>query len=248
MTKPSELFFKAQQALGPTAPKIAQNPHFRSGYCPLWKLMEIVREALEPNDLYLTQPMAPATRDGYVRVITRIKYKLTGEVVEESDFEIPTPSSDPQKATAAVTYARRTSITSLMGIAEADDDGNEASSTAEKKAKPPAPTKVPIAEQRAALEETGAQILGNITKKPGVALQEVLANAGLSPTGDDTARRQLSGLLHKTFGLGQTYGPDKSPSTQELMDVWKVVTALPPATLANGTETLKGFLKTMGGK
>ena len=130
---------RALKALGPTAVKGATNPHFRSGYVKLPDLLEFVRPELEKEDLILTQPLQDLGRPDVIGVCTLIIDAITGDELLESCLPIPTRCEktdkqgnmviciDPQKATSAVTYARRTGITSLLGIGEKDDDGNAAS-------------------------------------------------------------------------------------------------------------------------
>jgi len=130
---------RALKALGPTAVKGSTNPHFRSGYVKLPDLLEFVRPELEKEDLILTQPLMDLGRPDVIGVQTMIIDAHTGNMLISSCLAIPTRCEktdkqgnvviciDPQKATSAVTYARRTGLTSLLGIGEKDDDGNTAS-------------------------------------------------------------------------------------------------------------------------
>ncbi len=118
---------QAMKDLGPTAPKIGNNPHFNSGFCPLPDLMKIVRPALEANDIMLVQPLFQTSIVGTVGVGTELRCALTGELLVRSELVMPCDPGNPQKATSSITYGRRTGITSILGLAEADDDGNSAS-------------------------------------------------------------------------------------------------------------------------
>ncbi len=130
---------RALKALGPTAVKGATNPHFRSGYVKLPDLLEFVRPELEKEDLILAQPLCDLGRPDVIGVQTMVLDAFDGAILLQSCLPIPTRCEktdkqgnvtyiiDPQKATSAVTYARRTGITSLLGIGEKDDDGNAAS-------------------------------------------------------------------------------------------------------------------------
>jgi hypothetical protein len=124
---------KAMAELGPTAPKIGNNPHFNSGFCPLPELMKIVHPVLQSNDLILTQPLFQTGIQGTVGVGTELRCSLTGELLVRSELVMPCDATNPQKATSSVTYGRRTGVTSILGIAEADDDGNTASKKTPKK-------------------------------------------------------------------------------------------------------------------
>ena len=154
-------FYEALVELGPTAPKLAKNPHFNSGFCPLPELLKIVCPVLHAHDLYLTQSQSPASHLGLAGLNTYVVSADDGLVVAESHAEIPYVGTDPQKWTTAITYARRTGITSVMALGEADDDGNSAS-----KATAPPPMKAPPARQQAPksaiekqLEADGATLL-----------------------------------------------------------------------------------------
>ena len=129
---------KAMKELGPTAPKVGNNPHFSSGFCPLPDLMEIVRPPLESNDIMLTQPLFQTGIVGTVGVGTELRCALTGELLVRSELVMPCDAQNPQKATSSITYGRRTGITSILGLAEADDDGNSASKKTPRKGAPAA--------------------------------------------------------------------------------------------------------------
>ena len=84
--------------------KDSTNPFFKSKYFDINQLIEAVRPALIAEDLLLLQPIE------------------TGDSVEAF---IPLPNiDDPQKLGACVTYYRRFTLGSLLGIEAEDDDGN----------------------------------------------------------------------------------------------------------------------------
>jgi hypothetical protein len=127
--KPSgyERLLAAQTTLGPTAEKSKRNPAFAGAkFIPLPALMELVHPVLIENALILTQGGCPAPV-GYVGVLTRIIDALSGDVLAESNMQVPCLPENPQKGIGAVTYGRRTGITCVLAIAEADDDGNACS-------------------------------------------------------------------------------------------------------------------------
>jgi hypothetical protein len=99
--------------------KDSTNPFFNSKYFDVNQLIEAVRPALIAEDLLLLQPIENGA------VGTRIVDVDSGDSVEAF---IPLPDlSDPQKIGSAVTYYRRYTLQSLMGVEAMDDDANYAS-------------------------------------------------------------------------------------------------------------------------
>ena len=96
--------------------KDSTNPFFKSKYFDINQLIEAVRPALIAEDLLLLQPIENGA------VGTRIIDIESGDSVEAF---IPLPNiDDPQKLGACVTYYRRFTLGSLLGIEAEDDDGN----------------------------------------------------------------------------------------------------------------------------
>lgn len=99
--------------------KDTENPFYKSRYFDVNQLLEAVRPALIAEDLLLLQPIENGA------VGTRIVDVESGESVEAF---IPLPDiQDPQKIGSAVTYYRRYTLQSLLGIEAEDDDANLAS-------------------------------------------------------------------------------------------------------------------------
>jgi hypothetical protein len=99
--------------------KEATNPFFKSKYFDVNQLLEHVEPLLAKYDLLLLQPIVNGS------VISQIIDPDTGEKVE-SAMELPT-LNDPQKIGSAVTYYRRYTLQSLLGLQAEDDDANKAS-------------------------------------------------------------------------------------------------------------------------
>lgn len=114
---------KAQKAFGP-ALKTSQNPHFRSKYADLSACVEAVVDALNNNGLALTQQTHHA--EGGVCVETVLIHD-SGEELSFGRLFVPTTKNDAQGYGSALTYARRYSLMSALGLAPEDDDGNAAS-------------------------------------------------------------------------------------------------------------------------
>jgi hypothetical protein len=138
---------KAQGAMD-DATKSETNPHFRSKYADLAAVREVIREPLAVNDLSIIQ--APRSREGEVEVETMILHK-SGEFIAET-LSVPLTKRDAQGIGSAISYARRYGLMSLLGLAAADDDGNEAV-----RRQPPQPSQAPATDARRADSE---QLLG----------------------------------------------------------------------------------------
>lgn len=99
--------------------KDSTNPFFNSKYFDVNQLIEAVRPALIAEDLLILQPIENGS------VGTRIVDVDSGDSVEAF---LPLPDlSDPQKIGSCITYYRRYTLQSLLGIEAEDDDGNLAS-------------------------------------------------------------------------------------------------------------------------
>ncbi|MDP6462099.1 MAG: ERF family protein [Gemmatimonadota bacterium] len=114
----------AARAAIPNIPRTAENPHFRSKYAPLDAILDAVVPALAAEGLSLIQPVAVTSNGPVVRTII-------SDGQEEVASEYPLPSKlveQPQKFGAAVTYAKKYSLSALLALStEEDDDGNAAS-------------------------------------------------------------------------------------------------------------------------
>jgi hypothetical protein len=100
----------------------SENPHFRSKYIDLTSVRMAIKEPLAKNGLAILQ--LPSHLDGELALTTRIVHK-SGQWLEDTcKFLIDKPTM--QGLGSAITYMKRYSLGALTGIAEADDDGNEA--------------------------------------------------------------------------------------------------------------------------
>jgi len=110
--------FDLQSEIGAIS-KEADNPFFRSKYFDINSLIKQLHPLLIKNKLVLLQPLV----DGTVKSIIS---DLDGNSVESS-LELPT-NLDAQKIGSAITYYRRYTLASLLGLQAEDDDGNKAAS------------------------------------------------------------------------------------------------------------------------
>ena len=119
--------FEAKKEIGKIS-KDSTNPFFKSKYFDINGLLEHVEPILQKNGLLLLQPI----KNGAVSTV--IVDVESGDTIE-SQIELNS-FSDPQKLGSAVTYYRRYTAQSLLGLQAEDDDGNKASNNAPKDRKP----------------------------------------------------------------------------------------------------------------
>ena len=98
--------------------KNKENPFFKSAYFDINALLEHVEPLLEKNGLLLLQPL----KDGKVQTYI---FDLETNEFEYSEMILP-DIADPQKIGSAITYYRRYTLQSLLGLQAEDDDGNKA--------------------------------------------------------------------------------------------------------------------------
>ena len=110
--------FEAKKEIGKIS-KDSKNPFFKSKYFDINSLLEHVEPILQKHDLLLLQPILEG------KVITELIDVETGEKVV-SEISLPT-LNDPQKLGSAVSYYRRYTAQSLLGLQATDDDANLAS-------------------------------------------------------------------------------------------------------------------------
>lgn len=113
----------ATQATMGAAAKDAKNPHFGSKYADLAACFDACKKALTDNGLAILQP---ATTDGPKVTVTTILAHTSGQWIS-CDLAMSSEKSTPQALGGCLTYARRYGLSSLIGLAADDDDGNEAS-------------------------------------------------------------------------------------------------------------------------
>jgi len=109
--------YKVQGEIGAIS-KDSTNPFYKSKYFDINSLIKQVTPILEKHKLLLLQPI----KDGEQYSII---FDLDGGSVESS-LKLPT-DLDAQKIGSAITYYRRYTLQSLLGLQAEDDDGNVAS-------------------------------------------------------------------------------------------------------------------------
>ena len=111
--------------------KDSTNPFFKSKYFDINKLLDVVKPIMNEEGLLLLQPLSNI--DGIASIKTIIIDVETGDTIENNTPL--TQINDSQKMGSAITYFRRYSLQSLLGLQAEDDDGNKASKKKEEKGK-----------------------------------------------------------------------------------------------------------------
>jgi len=109
---------KFQEEVGAVA-KDSLNPHFKSKYFDINNVLEEIKPILTKYGLVVTQPLK---EDAVFSVITDVE---TGEDIQ-SFLHFDPSEKNPQKIGSIITYYRRYTLCSLLGIAGEDDDAEQA--------------------------------------------------------------------------------------------------------------------------
>lgn len=105
------------------ATKDAKNPFFKSTYATLNSVWEAVKDAVLANGLTIIQPIACG--DGHPVVKTTIMH-TSGQYITSECPIVCAKQNDPQALGSAITYARRYSLASMLGVMTDDDDAEQA--------------------------------------------------------------------------------------------------------------------------
>jgi len=107
--------------------KESKNPFFKSKYFDINKLIEVVNPVLSKHGLVLLQPI----EDNKVRSVL-----IDSETAEKVSSELELPNlTDPQKIGSCISYYRRYTLSSLLGLQAEDEDGNGLKAKPKPKAK-----------------------------------------------------------------------------------------------------------------
>ena len=108
--------FEAKKEIGKIS-KDSNNPFYKSKYFDINQLLEHVEPILQKHDLLVLQPI--------------INNKVTSRIIDvennehiNSEIEL-TNLTDPQKRGSEITYYRRYTLASLLGLQAEDDDANK---------------------------------------------------------------------------------------------------------------------------
>lgn len=132
--------FNLQQSIDPIT-KDTENPFFHSKYFDINKILEVLTPKLAEQRLFLLQPLKII--DGK-NVLVTIIADADSNRIWESNLQLP-DFAKPQEMGSAITYYRRYSLQSFLGLAAEDDDANATVSGYNPPPKPPAVPKPPVA-------------------------------------------------------------------------------------------------------
>lgn len=97
--------------------KDSTNPHFKSKYADIDTVLDAIREPLKKAGLCFTQ----LPQQGGLKTIIAT---IDGDDKIEGFCEYNLSKNDMQGLGSAITYARRYSLVSMLGLEAEDDDGN----------------------------------------------------------------------------------------------------------------------------
>jgi hypothetical protein len=158
---------KAQGCMAP-AKMDSVNPFLKNRYADLGSVIQAARQPLSANGLSFTQH--PAVTESQVSVTTLLLH-ASGEWIE-SEITLPLDGgkglSLAQSMGAIITYLRRYSLASILGIyADEDTDGNES-----KKAAPAQKATVPAPAPTSTQAQATATQVTPVTKDAPLTLQQ----------------------------------------------------------------------------
>lgn len=114
---------EAKKEMSGTVIKKANNPFFKSKYADLNSVLEVCVDDLHRVGIVILQPIIEKNGKNYVQTLL---IHDSGEFIG-SECEIKVKNlNDPQAEGSGITYARRYSLQSLLGLASVDDDANKA--------------------------------------------------------------------------------------------------------------------------
>ena len=141
----------------------AANPFFKSKYAPLNEILNGVRPLLTKYGLSVLQMPGG---DSQETSITTLLMHESGEWIESDPLTMKAVKNDPQGAGSVITYARRYSLSAILGISsEDDDDANHASGNDSTKDEKPTETKgKKSSSQKTTTESSGQPLTAIVTE------------------------------------------------------------------------------------
>jgi hypothetical protein len=102
----------------------ATNPHFKSKYAPLNEVLNVVRPVLSKYGLSVVQN---CYGNNVETSVVTILFHESGEFIESGEIKLKNEKATAQGMGSSVTYARRYSLNSMLGISSdgEDIDGND---------------------------------------------------------------------------------------------------------------------------
>ena len=114
------------------AKKDSKNPFFKSNYADLESVWDACRDLLASNGLSVAQFPGSYCEIDKSMSLNTILMHTSGEWISQ-EMNVPVTKVDAQGAGSAITYMRRYALAAVVGVVQADDDGNAASAPSVKK-------------------------------------------------------------------------------------------------------------------
>lgn len=190
MSTQSESIIKLMTALSqfqetcPSVPKTKKNPHLKNMYAGLEDIMGTIRKPLRDAGLVISQLPGDGT------LTTLLAHFESGEFVKSTITLAPVKDNNPQAVGSALTYARRYTLSAVLGlpIGEDDDDGHKAS-----QAKPQAGLKKePLNPSHSAWETAASYIATNGTTRADIEKKYTLTDANWKALVEEATKYELT--------------------------------------------------------
>jgi hypothetical protein len=107
------------------AKKDSANPFFKSKYADLESVWDACRDLLASNGLAVAQFPGTYCELDHSMSLTTILTHESGEYISQ-EMSVPVTKPDAQGAGSCLTYMRRYALAAVVGVVQADDDGNAA--------------------------------------------------------------------------------------------------------------------------
>lgn len=108
------------------AKKDSANPFFKSKYADLESVWDACRDLLAFNGLSVAQFPGTYSELDKTMSLTTVLLHESGEWISQ-EMSVPMSKVDAQGAGSCISYMRRYSLAAVVGVVQADDDGNAAS-------------------------------------------------------------------------------------------------------------------------
>jgi len=112
----------------------ANNPFFKSSYCPLNEVINATRSILAKHGLSVLQS---PSGDGEHIVVTTLLMHSSGEWIEGDPLVLKADKVTAQGAGSAISYGRRYALSAILGISSDEDDDANIAAGNKDKADPP---------------------------------------------------------------------------------------------------------------
>jgi hypothetical protein len=152
--------------------KSSTNPHFKSKYADLAEILNTVRPVFSANGIAIVQ--TPTFESGVASVETMLCHE-SGEFIS-SVCSSPVSKQDAQGIGSAITYLRRYSLAAMCGIAQEDDDGQQAVAPPLRQAQPE--RKLSNAEREMGVKDMRAAVDENALKQVWADYHAMAKNIG----------------------------------------------------------------------